>query len=333
MPGVLAAGRPSSTSSQSGTLRVWTSRMRSRPARSGGVHGHPAVETVRAKERVVEDLGAVRGRQHDYSFRAREAVHLGEDLVEGLLAFVAARTGEARHPAPTAATDRVKLVDEDDRRGVLLRLLEQVPYPARADPGHHLDELRGRHRVERNVGLAGDRPCQQCLARPGRPGEENALGDRGAQGLIALGPAQEVDDLDEAFLGLVNARDVIERRAVVRGVVALRARLADREQAAARAAQEHEEHGHEQQRRPEAEQQQLPERALVRWTGPDLGAVSPERRYELVVREGGPPRLEARASLTAVALDRSSEAALNDVVRRRRLGDIAGLHFVEELRI
>ena len=42
-------------------------------------HGHPAVETARAQQGRVEDLGPVGGGQHHDAFTAGETVHLGED--------------------------------------------------------------------------------------------------------------------------------------------------------------------------------------------------------------------------------------------------------------
>ena len=61
-----------------------------------------------------------------------EAVHLGEDLVERLLALVVA-AGDAR---PALAAHRVDLVDEDDARRRLLRL--------RARPRRQPGAPRGR---------------------------------------------------------------------------------------------------------------------------------------------------------------------------------------------
>jgi hypothetical protein len=52
---------------------------------------------------------------------AGEAVHLGQNLVEGLLALVVA--ADAQGPA-AGATDGVQLVDEEDRRGIVLGRLE-----------------------------------------------------------------------------------------------------------------------------------------------------------------------------------------------------------------
>ena len=77
---------------------------------------------ARAQQRRVEDVGAVGRRDHD-DVRVRvEAVHLDEHLVERLLALVIS----AAHAGAAVATDGVDLIDEDDRRRVLLGLVEQV---------------------------------------------------------------------------------------------------------------------------------------------------------------------------------------------------------------
>jgi hypothetical protein len=92
----------------------------------GRADGEAAVEAARPQQGRVEDLGPVGGGQHNHVLGAGEAVHLGQDLVQGLLALVVATHAEG--PA-TGAADRVQLVDEDDRRGVGLGRLEQVPDP------------------------------------------------------------------------------------------------------------------------------------------------------------------------------------------------------------
>ena len=96
-----------------------------------------------------------------------EAVHLRQQLVERLLALVV--PGEVARPARLA--DRVELVDEDDARRLLLRLLKQVAHARRADADEHLDEVRAGEREERHVRLAGDRAREQasCRCLAGRP--------------------------------------------------------------------------------------------------------------------------------------------------------------------
>jgi hypothetical protein len=85
---------------------------------------HLPVETTRAQQRRVEHIRTVGGGDHDDAIVALEAIHLDQQLVEGLLALVmtAAQTGA------TVAADRIDLVDEDDAGRLLLGLLEHVTH-------------------------------------------------------------------------------------------------------------------------------------------------------------------------------------------------------------
>ena len=174
----------------------------------GGVDADLPVEAARAQQRRVEDVGPVGGRDQDDAAADVEAVHLDEQLVEGLLALVVA----AAHAGAAVPADGVDLVDEDDRRGVLLGLLEQVADPGGADTDEHLDEVGAGDRVERDAGLAGDGAGEQRLAGAGRAVEQHALGDLGADGLELRGLLEELLDLAELLDRLLAAGDVGERR-------------------------------------------------------------------------------------------------------------------------
>ena len=206
--------------------------------------------------------------------RGVEAVHLGEDLVERLLALVVA----ADHAAAAAAgaADRVQLVDEDDRRGGLLGLLEQVAHARGADAHDRLDELRRRRREERHARLARHRAREQRLAGAGRARQQHAARDARAELGVLLGVAEEVDHLDELLLGLVDARDVVEVDGLRLGLDALGARAPELAQhpaatgaAAGRAAEQEDEQRDEQDRRAEREQDRLEQRAAVGRLGVD----------------------------------------------------------------
>ena len=82
----------------------------------GTVDDDLSVEPAGTQQRRVEDVGPVGRRDHDHAGLHVEAVELDEQLIEGLLPLVvpAAETGA------TVASNGVDLVDEDDRRGVLL---------------------------------------------------------------------------------------------------------------------------------------------------------------------------------------------------------------------
>lgn len=111
------------------------------PLLVGPVHQHLAVEAAGTQQRLVEDFGAVGGGEDDQPDRAVEAVHLREQLVEGLLALVVAADGAAD---AARAAQRIELVDEDDGRRLPAGLLEQVAQVAHTGRTHadeHLDKL------------------------------------------------------------------------------------------------------------------------------------------------------------------------------------------------
>ena len=72
---------------------------------------------------------------------------------------------------PRRLADGVDLVDEDDRRGPLAGIGEQVPDPRRPHPDEHLDEARAGQGQEGHLGLAGHGPGHEGLAgaREARP--------------------------------------------------------------------------------------------------------------------------------------------------------------------
>ena len=224
------------------------------------------VETPRAQQRRVEDVGPV-GRGHDDdALVGLEAVHLHQQLVEGLLALVvtAAQAGAAM------AADGVDLVDEDDAGLVLLGLVEEVTDAAGADPHEHLHEVGSGDAEEGDPGLAGHGPRQQRLAGARRSEQQHALGDAGAEALEAFGVLEELLDLVEFLDRFVHSGHVLERDLGLVDGHALGSRLAEAHHLAAASLhlvhQEDEEDDHEKDGRKGA-QQRDPHRALL-----DIGA-------------------------------------------------------------
>ena len=131
----------------------------------GEVDVYLTVEAPGAQQGLVEDVDAVGGCQAYHAGVAAEAVHLGEELVEGVLALVVrAHVGVAS----AGAAHGVNLVDEDDARCLLLGLAEEVADTAGAHADKHLHEVRAGHGEEGHVGLACHSLCQQGLAGAGR---------------------------------------------------------------------------------------------------------------------------------------------------------------------
>src|SRR5262249_3933928 len=136
----------------------------------------------------------------DDALAGRKAIHLGQDLVEGLFALVVAAT----EPRAADATDGIDLIDEEDARAVLLGRLEHIADAAGPNANEHLDEFRARDGEERHAGLAGDGAGQQGLARAGWADQEHALGDPTPQPLKLLRVLEELDDLLELRLGVLQ---------------------------------------------------------------------------------------------------------------------------------
>ena len=166
------------------------------------------VESAGPQQRRIEHVGPIGGRQHDHPFVAGESVHLGQDLIERLLALVVAadRPRAAARPA-----DRVDLVDEDDRRRHFPRFGKEFADAAGADADDHLDELGGAGAEERHFRLAGGGACEQGLSGPWRSGEQDTFRSPRTQPAIFLRVLQEVDDLIDLGLHLVDPGDIIKR--------------------------------------------------------------------------------------------------------------------------
>ena len=162
--GQVGAGEPGRTPRDTEQVDVLRHRLAARvhlqdlvaPGEVGGVHGDLPVEAAGPQQRRVEDVGPVGGGDQDDAAADVEAVHLDEQLVERLLALVVA----AAHAGAAVPADGVDLVDEHDRRGVLLGLLEQV-----ADPAARRRRRTSRRSPSRRSSRRGRRPRRR---RPGR---------------------------------------------------------------------------------------------------------------------------------------------------------------------
>ena len=294
-------------------------------------HHDLAVEPTRSQQRRVEDVGAVRRGHHHDALGRLEAVHLGEHLVERLLALVVAAT----ESGAALAADGVDLVDEDDRRRLLLRGLEQVAHARRTDTDEHLHEVGTGDRDEGHARFTGDGTRDQRLAGTGRTDEQHALRDARADVLELAGLLEEVDHLGDLFLDRSVAGDVGERRLRLVGRVDLGARPTDvhhRAHLSLRAAAHPDEETDQQD-----EGQQIDEerREPVRW----CGFVVPS---DVVLGEGGDVlfgqtvglALRREFALTVdfeVALELAGDLAARALVVD--LGDVALLDEVEEARV
>jgi hypothetical protein len=128
--------------------RQCTARIAARSACARGQRDdHLPVEPARPQQRRVQHFGPVGGTKHHDPRCDVETVHLRQQLVERLLALV---VKHSRARARPALADRVDLVHEDDRRGGLAGLCEQIAHPRGADADEQLHEAGPGYREERS---------------------------------------------------------------------------------------------------------------------------------------------------------------------------------------
>mmetsp|Transcript_5597 Transcript_5597/g.13952 ORF Transcript_5597/g.13952 Transcript_5597/m.13952 type:complete len:948 (-) Transcript_5597:529-3372(-) len=174
-------------------------------------HAHLAVKAARAHERGVQQVRAVGGADEHDARVGREAVHLGQQLVQRLLALLVHLAAAVSLGALEA--QRVQLVHKDDAGRHCARALEQVAHTRRAQAHDALRELGARHLVERHHGLARQRLGQQRLARAGVALQQDALGRARAQAREGLGVLEELHHLGHLAQQRSQAGHVLEHHA------------------------------------------------------------------------------------------------------------------------
>ena len=157
----------------------------------GKVHMNLTVKSSGTKQGGVQDVHAVGGCKDNDAGVCSEAVHLGQELVERVFAFVV-----ASHLNVFAActSDGVNFIDEDDAGRLLLGLLEEVSHAACAHADKHFDKVRASHGKERDVGFACHSLCQQCFACARRSHEEGTFGNLSAEVSVFLRSFEEIDN-------------------------------------------------------------------------------------------------------------------------------------------
>ncbi len=139
------------------------------------------IKPARPEQSAVEHFGPIGGRQNDDAGVRFKSVQADEQLIEGLLALVIDRS----QMDPSLPPDRIQFVNKNDARGLRLGFHKKIPHPRRPHADEHLHEITAADEEKRHFGLARHGTGQEGLASPGRPNEENAPGNRGAEGLVA----------------------------------------------------------------------------------------------------------------------------------------------------
>ncbi len=169
-----------------------------------------AVEAAWAQESWIEHVGAVGGGDNDDALLGIEAIHLDEELVECLFAFVVT----AAHAVSAVAADGVDFIDEHEAGGGFFALLEHVANARGADADEHFHEVRAADREKRNIRLAGDGSGEERLAGARRADHEDAFRDAAAEFLEFLRVFEELDEFLDLVLRLLDTGHVLEGDAV-----------------------------------------------------------------------------------------------------------------------
>ena len=267
IPGVVAAIRPRSTSSASGTDRVCTSRIFCRPARSGGCTAtrrskrpgrSSALSSTSGRFVAAITITPVDESKPSISVRIWFSVCSRSSLPPLKPATPALRE------RPIASSSSMKTIAGAASFACLNRSrTRDAPIPTIASTNSDAD-------IEKNGAPASPATARasSVFPVPGGPLSSTPCGIAPAEPLVLLGVAQEVDDLGQLRLRLVDPGDVGERdrdRRTARSAAPASGRTRRASPARCRpAASARRAARSKQDRRPEAEQQRSPTTARCR---------------------------------------------------------------------
>ena len=123
-----------------------------------------AVKTSRTQQRLIQRFRTVGSCQNNYTLAAVKTVHLTQQLIQSLLAFIIA----AELTVITAFADGIDFIDKYYARCLFLRLLEQIAHTGSAHADEHFYKFTAADAEERHLGFACYRTRQQGFTRTGR---------------------------------------------------------------------------------------------------------------------------------------------------------------------
>ena len=121
------------------------------------------------QQRRVEYIGTVRRRDNDNPLVGRKAVHLHEELIEGLLPLVV----PASESCTALTTDCINLINEDNAGRGFLCLIKEIAHARRANTDEHLDKVGTTDGKELHARLACNSLCEQGFSCARRTEEQN----------------------------------------------------------------------------------------------------------------------------------------------------------------
>ena len=141
------------------------------------IHGNLAVKTTGAQQRRIQYIRPVGGSHYDNTAVGAKAVHLYQQLVQGLLPLIITAAG-----AGTSVTAHsINLINKYNGRCLLLGLLKQVAHTRSTHAHIHLYKVRAGNGQKRCAGLTGHSTSQQSFTGTGRAHQQHASRNTGAQ--------------------------------------------------------------------------------------------------------------------------------------------------------
>jgi len=164
------------------------------------------IKAARAQQGRVKDVRPIGGGDDDDVVALFEAVDFGQELVEGLLAFVVA----AAETDAAMASNRIEFINENDRRGAVFGGAKEVTDAGGAHADKHFHELRATDAEKRDAGFSGDGAGEKGLSSAGRPNQENTFGYPASQARELGGGFEKGNHLLEFLFGFFDAGHVFK---------------------------------------------------------------------------------------------------------------------------
>ena len=106
----------------------------------GPIHQNLTIETTGTQQSSIENFGLVGRREHDHRLvLGGESIHLREQLIECLLAFIVPSNNT--HGAGTTFSDGIEFVNENDAGSFFLGFLEQITNASGTGTHEQLNKL------------------------------------------------------------------------------------------------------------------------------------------------------------------------------------------------
>ena len=157
------------------------------------------VKAAGTQQRLIQNVGTVGGGHDDDTIVGFKAVHLHQQLVQGLFAFIVT----AAQTCAALTTHGIDLIDKDDAGHGLFGLIEQVTHTGCAHADVHLHKVRAGDGVEGHTGLACTGTRQQGLTGTRRAHQQHTVGDAGTQRIELIRALEELHNFLELLLFLV----------------------------------------------------------------------------------------------------------------------------------